>query len=250
MAGSGRGVNPTVEIHMGKSAKPAAAGEQKVEAVERALAILDAFHEDSNTLSLGELAERTGLYRSTILRLHASLERFGYLHRGTDGRFRLGPSLLRLGVLYQNAFNLADYVRPVLATLVEETGETAAFYIREADKRICLYRHHAPRLLRHHIEEGTALPLERGAGGRVLLAFTDARGPVYDDIRRDGFYISYGERDAETAAIASPVFGRDRFLGALSIAGSRARFDAAKCKKMTKILLGKAQALSKAVGAA
>src|SRR5438874_7384017 len=111
---------------MAKRPKPSAAAEQKVEAVERALAILEAFRDGSKHLSLAELAQRTGLYRSTILRLYASLERFGYLHRGTDGRFCLGPSLLRLGVLYQNAFNLAGYVRPVLQQLVDEPGETAA----------------------------------------------------------------------------------------------------------------------------
>jgi len=234
---------------MAKNATAAPGAEQKVEAVERALTILDAFRDGATTLSLGELAERTTLYRSTILRLAASLERFGYLHRGEDGRFRLGPSLLALGALYQNAFNLADYVRPVLARLVEETGETAAFYVREGNARICLYRQHAPRLLRHHVEEGGALPLERGAGGRVLLAFTDAKGEAYEKIRRDGFCVSYGERDPEIAAIAAPVFGRDRFLGAIGVAGSRMRFGAANVKKMTKALLREAQALSRAVGA-
>lgn len=261
---------------MAKNAAAAAGTGQKVEAVERALTILDAFRDGATTLSLGDIAERTTLYRSTILRLAASLERFGYLHRGEDGRFRLGPSLLALGALYQNAFNLADYVRPALARLVEETGESAAFYVREGNARICLYRQHAPRLLRHHIEEGGALPLERGAGGRVLLAFTEsddgragpspppsrsalrwtgrspaqrARGETYEKIRRDGYCVSYGERDPEIAAIAAPVFGRERFLGAIGIAGSRTRFDAANVKKMTKVLLREAQALSRAVGA-
>ena len=37
-----------------------------------------------------EVAERAGLYPSTVLRLAASLDRFGYLHRGADGLFRLG----------------------------------------------------------------------------------------------------------------------------------------------------------------
>ena len=56
--------------------------EQRVEAVERALSILDAFTAERPSLSLAELAERTGFYPSTILRLASSLARFGYMHRG------------------------------------------------------------------------------------------------------------------------------------------------------------------------
>src|SRR5207245_6932353 len=53
----------------------------KVEAVERALAVLNAFHADKPTMTLGEIASATGFYKSTILRLAGSLERLGYLIR-------------------------------------------------------------------------------------------------------------------------------------------------------------------------
>jgi len=69
----------------------------KVEAVERALAILDAFHADKPAMTLGELAAATGFYKSTILRLAGSLERRGYLVREESGAFRLGPAPWRLG---------------------------------------------------------------------------------------------------------------------------------------------------------
>src|SRR3712207_2032245 len=114
--------------------RPDGAGEPRVEAVERALSILEAFGDGTPRLSLAEIAERTGLYPSTVLRLAASLDRFGYLHRGADGLFRLGSTPLRLGMLYRDAFDLADHVRPALARLVERTGGTAAFYLREGDK--------------------------------------------------------------------------------------------------------------------
>ena len=43
--------------------------QDRVEAVERALAMLDAFAPELRALSLTELAERTDLYKSTVLRL-------------------------------------------------------------------------------------------------------------------------------------------------------------------------------------
>ena len=217
--------------------------EQKVEAVERALGILEAFADGSPRLSLAELAARTGLYPSTILRLAASLDRFGYLLREADGRFRLGPTPLRLGVLYRRSFDLAEFVRPALARLVEATGETAAFYVREGEQRICLYRQHSPRLLRHHVEEGGALPLDRGASGHVLRAFTSGGGGG------PGPWVSLGERDPELAALAVPVFGRGhQFLGALGLSGPLGRFQPAERARMAAVLAAEAAGLSRSLG--
>ena len=46
-----------------------------VAALDRAIAILDAFAAADRSLSLAEIAARTGLYKSTILRLANSLLR-------------------------------------------------------------------------------------------------------------------------------------------------------------------------------
>ncbi len=222
--------------------------EQRVEAVERALAILEAFAAGGPRLPLAELARRTGLYRSTILRLAASLERFGYLHRDGDGQFRLGPTLWRLGVLYQNAFNLADYVRPALRRVVERLGETAAFYIREGERRICLYRVNSSRTVSSHLEEGAELPLDRGASARVLIAFSGGKGELYDKVRSRGSYVSMGERDPESAAVAVPVLGAGSALvGALGVTGPRSRFDRAACARMARVLAEEAALLGRAL---
>jgi DNA-binding IclR family transcriptional regulator len=226
--------------------KAEGAAGQRVEAVERALTILEAFGDGRQKMPLGELAQRTGLYRSTILRLAASLERFGYLHRDADGQFRLGPTLLRLGVLYRSAFDLSDYVRPVLQRTAEETGETSCFYIREGTRRICLYRANASRTVRSHVEEGAELPLDRGASAHILVAYTDGEGEFHEEIRRQGFYVSHGERDPETKAVAVPVFGPDgKLAGSLGVTGPRNRFDEASCERIVGILTAKAQALSR-----
>ena len=175
--------------------------EQRVEAVERALTILNAFADGTPRMGLSALAARAGFYPSTVLRLSASLERFGYLHRDSDGDFRLGPALWRLGVLYQASFNLADYVRPTLKALVEATGETASFYVREKGKRICLYRQNGPRMVRSHLDEGAELPLDRGAAGHILVAYsgkdTGKDSGRHAKVRSRGYAISKGERDPE-----------------------------------------------------
>ncbi len=60
-----------------------------VSAAERALAVLTAFRRGDSALSLAELAERTGLVKSTILRLALSLQQYRLLARLPDGSYRL-----------------------------------------------------------------------------------------------------------------------------------------------------------------
>lgn len=210
----------------------------RVEAVERALTILEAFEEPGQELSLAELSAFTGLYKSTILRLCGSLERFGYLHRRVDGKFRLGAGLWRLGSLYRKEYLSAAVVRPALTQLRELSGETASFYIRDGNHRICLYRLNANQPIRHHLEEGERLPLQNGAAGRLLLAHTEQDHPGAAEIREAGFTISLGERDPDIGAIAVPVFNQVGMIaGALTVSGLKERFDQELCDRCLPAML-------------
>ncbi len=201
--------------------------EQRVEAVERALSIMEAFGERAERLSLADLAAETGLYKSTILRLIASLDRYGYVRRDEDGAFRLGPSLWRLGSLYRRSFDLGEHIRPELRHLVQATGETASFYVRESDERVCLYRRNSRHAMRHHLDEGTRLPLDRGAAAHVLRAFTGGADAISARVRDAGHAMSIGERTPDVAAVAVPVYGQDAgFRGALTVSGLASRFNA------------------------
>ncbi|MEE8271012.1 MAG: helix-turn-helix domain-containing protein [Alphaproteobacteria bacterium] len=217
----------------------------RVEAVERALTVLAAFDPEVRALSLAELAAATGFYKSTILRLARSLERFGFLIRAPDGSFRLGPELWRLGSLYRRDHDLGEYVRPALRRLRDQSAESASFYIRDGDRRVCLYRIDSTREIRHHLDEGTQLPLDRGAAGHVLLALGGEPGDRYDRIRRRGYDISLGERDPDVAAVAVAVVTADRTLrGALALSGLRSHFDKAFRKKCVGWLIAAATDLS------
>jgi DNA-binding IclR family transcriptional regulator len=209
-----------------------------VAAVDRALAVLRAFGADDRTLTLAELAARTKIYKSTILRLAQSLIRAGLLLRLTDGRFRLGPEALRLGGLYQQAYQVADVIVPILRGLREKTGESVIFHVREGERRICLHRVESAHPIRYHVREGDVLPLERGSGGRVLLAFSGAKGEPYETIRRQLYHVSVGDRDPEVAGVAAPVFGPGQvLLGAVTISGPRSRLDATAARRCVPILL-------------
>jgi len=205
-----------------KAAQPSLADHQAAPggaaAVDRALSLLAAFRAGDGALGLAELAARTRLYKSTALRLLASLEHARLLQRGDDGRWSLGAEVARLNSVYAASFSLETVLLPVMRELVAATRESVAFHVRQGEQRLCLYRVDSPQLLRDHIRAGDVLPLDRGAGGRVLLAFGGAKGRLYEQIRRDGLAVLTGDRVPDLTGISAPVFDAGGGLvGALTL---------------------------------
>jgi DNA-binding IclR family transcriptional regulator len=207
-------------------------------AVDRALSLLACFQPGDEALSLAQFAERTQLYKSTVLRLLASLEHARLIRRLEDGRYALGTEIARLHGLYASAFSLDRIVPPVLRDLVAATGESAAYHVRQEQgehwARLCLYRVDSPHVVRDHVRPGDLLPADRGVGARVLIAFgPEAERPkggkarkLYDQIREQGYCALVGDRSAELAGISAPVFHTDgRLAAALTLTMPAHRYD-------------------------
>ena len=174
-----------------------------VASVDRALSVLTAFRRGDKALSLAELTRRTGLVKTTVLRLAISLEQTGLLKRLDDGGYRLDAEVLRLASIYQDQIDLEDLVVPVLRQLVEMAQESASFYIQRGEHRMCLFRVDSPHRLRLHIRPGDLLPMDELAIAQVLRIFDDREStrptmptlPIY----------TAGKRDPHTAGLAMPV---------------------------------------------
>jgi DNA-binding IclR family transcriptional regulator len=220
-----------------------------VAALDRAFAILFAFRPDDKGVSLAELAARTDLYKSTILRLIASLAHHRMLLRSEDGLYYVGPATLQLGALYQRSLQLGDVVLPLMRRLRDASGESVSFYVRQKDLRVCLHRVDSTHAIRDHVREGDVLPMDKGSGGRVLSAFDGGHGELFERIRRDGYYLSVGERDADTAGISTPVLSAARPLaGVFTLAGPRSRVDEALMLRMRQPMLEAAIEASEQLG--
>lgn len=203
-----------------------------VAVLDRAFALLAAFDADSPRLTLSELSRRTGLYKSTVLRLLGALEHGGFVRRLPDGQYAIGPQPLRLAAVYQHSFQVGHVVEPLLERLSATSGETASFYVRHGLQRVALFRVEPARSVRASVQIGQGYAIGQGASGKVLMAFGMQDEPDMPDlpdaeaIRARLWAISWGERDPETASAAAPVFGVGGALqGALAISAPRQRLE-------------------------
>ena len=219
-----------------------------VASVDKALLILRLFTSQTQELSLNDIAQLTGFYKSTALRMLASLGAALLVLKRADGMYILGPTSASLHAGYQDTQSFEVLIIPVLESLMKTTHESAAFHVREGKQRLCLYRVDSKQALRDHIKVGDLLPLDKGAGGKVLMAFEGASGKAFADIRKDMVLAITGDRVKEISGISSPVFNQEGLIGVITLTMPTYRFDPkmtshvkASAKKLTELLGGQFQ---------
>ena len=218
-----------------------------VAAVDRAIAILRTVARESSPITLADLARSTGYYKSTLLRLLASLERSALVIRREDGRYALGSYSHELGRAYEATYRVSSVLKPILAELVEQGSESASFHAyHDQENRICLLRVDSHHSTLDHINAGDLLPIKRGAAGRLITTF---RGTGLTPTKANILAISLGERDPNCAAVAVAVFGTDNeCLGAISLSGPKERFTDSSIEQQSKMILDAAQRATELLG--
>ncbi len=222
-----------------------------VEAVDKALRVLSLFGAGSTSLSLGDISERTGLVKSSVLRLMISLQAAGYVTLTPERRYAVGVEAFRVGQIYQSSLRLEHVIRPVLRQLVQQTGESGSFFRREGDMRVCLFREDTAQPLREHVAEGDAVAIGRGAAGHVFLDFQEYRGDVPAGAAGLARLpeVSVGERGPGLAGLSAPVFSIEGgMIGALTLSGPSVRLTDARIEEMKPFVLAAAAQISKVLG--
>lgn len=139
-----------------------------IQVISRAAAVLRALREDPNGLSLGQIAERVGLARSTVQRIVAALQEERLVYSAGSGDIRLGPEITALAQAAR--FNVVDLCRPLLMDLAQKTGETADLSVLRGHQMIFLDQVAGSQRLRAISAVGDIFPLTDTANGRAVLA--------------------------------------------------------------------------------
>ena len=140
-----------------------------VESLARGLAVMRAFREQSDRLTLSDVSRITGLSRAAVRRSLLTLQTLGYAE--SNGRyFSLSPQVLTLAQAYLSSSPVPRVAQSFLEKVSEQLGQSCSLSILHHDEVIYIARSARKRIGSLHRDVGTHLPAHCTSMGRVLLA--------------------------------------------------------------------------------
>ena len=136
----------------------------------RALTILDLFEPATPTLSATQIARRLRARPGSLDPALSTLERFGYLERRPDKRFRLGLKLLERGHTILQHLDVYERAKPALRKLAQAFSGNAHLAVLHQGQVLYLGREEASPSSVFPSIVGRLVPAHCTALGKVLLA--------------------------------------------------------------------------------
>src|ERR1700723_476247 len=249
-------------------------GTYKVQALDRAFAVLDLLGESEVPLGLAQVASSLGLHKSTAHRFLMVLERHHMVERTVNGKFRLGLRLFDFGNRAIEQYDLRDRAQPHLRRLVAETEETAHLGILEAARVIYIDKIEPARSVRMITRVGASNPVHCTSVGKAILAFlpedranevvrrtrferftnrtissAEALRAEMEKTRRRGYAVDDEEFEEGLRCIAVPLLDAQRLpVAAVSISGPSFRVTAQKLPTIANQLLQCVRGISADMG--
>jgi DNA-binding IclR family transcriptional regulator len=225
-----------------RTGKPAV---RQVEAVQRAIAVLNVLAEAGTDLGTNEIARRTGFNVSSVSRLLATLVDGGLLqYVPSTGLYRLGIRILQLANVARENLDIRTLARPYLEELSRLTGETATLSMPGERDVLTVDFAASDSSVRSVASIGRNSVAHATAVGKVFLAWggllpegdlaaytertvTNRRALVEEigRIKEQGWAGAIREREPELSAVAVPVLDSAACLVAiLGVQGPATRF--------------------------
>lgn len=249
-------------------------GTYKVQALDRAFAVLDLLGESDTPLGLAQVAASLQLHKSTAHRFLMVLERHHMVERTTNGKFRLGLRLFDFGSRAIEQYDLRERAQPHLRRLVAETEETAHLCILEQARVIYIDKIEPARSVRMITRIGASNPVHCTAVGKAMLAFlpeeraadiirrtrferfthrtiasAEALRAEVEKTHRRGYAVDDEELEEGLRCIAVPILDAQRQpVAAVSISGPSFRVTAQKLPSIANHLLHCVRGISADMG--
>ncbi len=231
------------------------AAEEKISSIDRALDILFLLHSEGNEMGVTEIASALGLYKSTVYRTLATLEKRGCVQQNSEnGKYWLGIKLYALGMAAGEKMNLKRIIQPYAKKLSEKFNEVVNVSVLDtaSDKyprSVLILKEEIPtQVLKMTPGIGTSNKCYNSATGKVLLAFsgeetlqrckgekiipfTEKTIKSWDqlfgelkEIREKGYSIDDEEQEIGLTCVAAPILDRNKnVVAAISLSGPTSR---------------------------
>lgn len=216
-----------------------------LQSVANALSILDLLT-DHEELNVQDIAQMTGLSRSSAFRLLCTLESKRFVHKTANLKYRLGIKFTAMGNIVQNRMEIVQYAHPHMLELSLVSGETCNLSIWDTSTQIRFVdRVLNTQSMRTDTWIGSIRYAHYLAGGKSLLAFAgeDFQKNYFENadftpqtensiltpsqlkielqkIREQGYSFDNEEAEDGLFCVGAPIFdGNNQAVAAISISG-------------------------------
>jgi DNA-binding IclR family transcriptional regulator len=216
-----------------------------IQVISRAADILRVLRDDPTGLSLGQIADRVGLARSTVQRIVSALQDERMIIMLGNGGFRLGPEVTSLAKAAH--FDTVEVCRPCLLELSQVTGETTDLSVLRGGQIIFLDQVPGSHRLRTVSSVGDVFPLTNTANGKAALALLTedeakaramrewekagtsgnwaALSKELEQIRQTGLAFDLGDHTEGISAVGTGFRAPGGEINAISVPVPSSRFD-------------------------
>ncbi|MFI5663627.1 IclR family transcriptional regulator [Streptomyces sp. NPDC051684] len=239
-----------------------------LQGADRALLALLCFTERRPEWGVSEMARRHGWDKAVAQRILTTLASRSFLIcDSATRRYRLGPAVSRLARVGEHSGVLPSLVRPILAGLLRETGESVVLNVPQGAGYRCAAAVDGTGPIRYTAIIGAVMPGHAGASGHAIFAHypeaeirqlfgatplqrfndhtvtgLDALQDRYAEVRDQGYSVSHGEYDEAVAAVSAPVFQAGAVAASLTVIGPATRVSRAADRIIELVLSGAGEA--------
>ncbi len=247
----------------------------RIQAVDRALDVLDCFDFRNRELPLIEICRKTGLNKSTALRLTSNLVTRNYLKLDdSSGLYSLGVRLFDLGSVVFSSFSLRKAASRHMTQLQHETSATVLLGVHMDQQLVYVDKREGEGTIRISSDIGWRRAPHFGMLGMTLMsalpdALVDAllneyplepytKDSITDpakfrqrlvQIAKDGYVVEHEEAVEGIIGVAAPVFDYTRkVVSAIGVAVLTAQHDQESIRRVVEAVRSAARGISSELG--
>lgn len=237
----------------------------KVKSLYKSIQLLAFFDQAHVERGITELAELSGMLKSSVHNIVSTFEVCRILKRNPKtGKYQLGTRVLEYANVYSASNPIDVTLKPYMDSAAELIGETIHLAIRDRTK-VLYVRSSVPRSQLNGFQHicGVTADMYCTGVGKAMLAFMPAEVieevvagemPRYTDntittrqellkelgeIREHGYAIDNMEHEYGIKCVGVPIFStNNELLGAISATGPSPRFTHDKIEEYSKLLMG------------
>jgi DNA-binding IclR family transcriptional regulator len=246
-----------------------------IQAVDRALRILDLFDENENEIKITDISDRMGLHKSTVHSLLKTLLMHGYIDQNPEnGKYKLGMKLFERGNFIIHGLDIRKVAKSHLVDLSKKTGQTTHLGILNGKEGVYIDKVEGPKAVILYSRIGRRIPIHSSAIGKSLVAFKNKeelrkllQGYIYnlqtsntitneedflvelEQVSHRGYAVDNQENEPGVRCVAVPVHDhKGQVIAAVSISTLINQVDDAELLLFTEMLKKEADEMSHKMG--